>query len=117
MKDDANTGFKGQLVGPIEESEMQFGPFEETNFCRLEKCEQYLKLQKNMPMTEFVFYNEEKNRLISLEAKKSAPNPNSEKMEHPREKFQEYIQGICRKFENSIDLYSSIALAGRVLQD
>lgn len=45
-----------------------------------------------------------------MEAKKSAPNPNSDKVENPTKVFQDYIYEICEKFINSLDLFFHMVL-------
>lgn len=94
----------------VEESGMCFGPFSEQSFFHIERCEQYQKIQQNMPISEFIIYQETKGNLISLEAKTTAPNPASKNVENPKEVFQQYIHEIQKKFENSLDLYLNMAL-------
>lgn len=94
----------------ITESEMKFGPFDESVLFHIEKSDQYISIQKGMHITEFIFYDEEKNRIVSLEAKKTAPNPHSGKIVNPQTNFANYINEIKEKFENSLDLYSRVAL-------
>lgn len=98
----------------VNESDMVFGPFSAETFIRIESIPQYVKIQDKMHMSEFIQYDSEKKRLISLEAKKSAPNPGSEQVENPREKFEEYIHDIKEKFLNSLDLYVNMALKKEV---
>ena len=98
----------------VTESEMKFGPLEETCFLHIEKNPYYGKIQKGMRICEFIYYDVQKENLISLEAKKTAPNPKSEQVENPKEKFREYIHQIREKFENSLDLYLHMALQKEV---
>lgn len=102
------------MVKYVVESEMKFGPFEENMLLPVEKIPQYQAIQQGMHMSEFIFYDSEKKHLISLEAKKSAPNPNSDKAENPAEVFLEYINTIREKFENSLDLYANLALKNEI---
>ena len=96
----------------IEESGMKFGPFPAETVFHIEKSPQYTVMQHGMRITEFIYFNKEKLQLISLEAKKTAPNPNSisEQVDNPKEVFQKYISDIREKFENSLDLYTNLAL-------
>jgi hypothetical protein len=98
----------------VMESGMKFGPFPAESLIRIEKVPQYTKIQQGMHISEFIYYDQEKKRLISLEAKTSAPNPRSEYVENPKEKFQEYINDIREKWENSLDLYVNMALKKEV---
>lgn len=61
----------------IEESGMKFGPFPETALIRIETIFQYRSIQQGLHISEFIYFDKEKQRLISLEAKTTAPNPNS----------------------------------------
>ncbi|MBQ7432232.1 MAG: hypothetical protein IJV50_01990, partial [Lachnospiraceae bacterium] len=70
-----------------------------------EKNPHYMKIQNGMRICEFIYYDVQKGNIISVEAKKTAPNPKSEQVENSKEKFQEYISQIREKFENSLDLY------------
>ncbi len=92
------------------ESGMKFGPFPADTVIKMEKIPQYLYIQQNMIMSEFIFYEREKHRLVSIEAKTTAPNPESKTSTNPAERFKEYIIDIREKFENSLDLYVNMAL-------
>lgn len=94
----------------IIESGMNFGPFPENALFQIEKSPQYNSIQQGMHITEFIYYDEKKQRLISLEAKTTAPNPNSDKVENSKAIFHQYISDIREKFENSLDLYINLAL-------
>ena len=94
----------------VTESNMKFGPFAEDAFIPIESSPQYEAVKQGMHITEFVYYDKEKKRLVALEAKTTAPNPNSDIVENPKEKFREYIKDIREKFENSLDLYVNMAL-------
>lgn len=96
------------------ESGMRFGPFPSDALIEMEEIPQYKTIQQGMHMSEFIYYEEEKKRLISVEAKTTAPNPDSEAVENPKERFREYINDIREKFENSLDLYVNLALKGEV---
>lgn len=94
----------------ITESGMKFGPFPPEALIRIESIPQYRKIQQGMHISEFIYYDKEKQRLISLEEKTTAPNPNSNAVDNPKEHFQKYIRDIREKFENSLDLYLNLAL-------
>lgn len=93
----------------IQESDMIFRFPEEVLF-HIEESEAYKNAKHNMHMSEFIYYKEENQCIISLEAKKSAPNPNSEKVENPTKVFHDYIYEICEKFINSLDLFFHMVL-------
>lgn len=101
----------------VRESGMRFGPFPSDALIRIEKIPEYTAIQQGMHISEFVYYNRQKQKLISLEAKTSAPNPNSETAESPKENFRKFINEIREKFENSLDLYLSMALKKNVPGD
>lgn len=101
----------------VEESGMCFGPFPSEALIRIEKIPDYTAIQKGMHISEFVYYDKQKQKLISLEAKTSAPNPNSEKTENPKENFRGFIYEMREKFENSLDLYLNMALKKNVPGD
>jgi hypothetical protein len=98
----------------VVESGMKFGPFCSESLLQIEKVPQYTEIQHGMHISEFIYYDKDKNRIISLEAKTTAPNPNSQNVEDPKAKFQEYINDIKEKFENSLDLYVNMALKKEV---
>ena len=98
----------------VVESGMKFGPFSPEAYIHIETCPQYVNIQKGMHISEFIYYDKDKRRIIAIEAKTSAPNPNSEKVEKPKEKFQKYINEITEKFENTLDLYVNMALKKEV---
>jgi len=87
----------------IEESGMKFGPFEEENIFYIERSNIYKQLQHGVQMAEFLLFRPEKKDLIILEAKTTAPNPNSSNMENEnqiddrRKRFEEYITEIHEK--------------------
>lgn len=96
------------------ESGMKFGPFSSEAYIHIETCPQYINIQNGMHISEFIYYDKDKKRIIAIEAKTSAPNPNSEKVENPKEVFQKFINEIKEKFENSLDLYVNMALKKEV---
>lgn len=99
------------MIKEIHESDMIFRFPEEVLF-HIEQSEAYKHTQDHMRMSELIYYKkEEENQcIISLEAKKTAPNPNSEKVKNPKKKFQDYISEICEKFLNSLDLFFHMVL-------
>lgn len=101
----------------ITESGMKFGPFQKEAIIHIESSLQYVAIKQGMHITEFIYYEKEKKRLVALEAKTTAPNPDSDIVENPKEKFQEYIKDIREKFENSLDLYVNMALKDEVPGD
>lgn len=96
------------------ESGMKFGPFSTEAYIHIETCPQYIKIQEGMHISEFIYYDKDKRRIIAIEAKTSAPNPNSERVENPKENFQKFINEIKEKFENTLDLYINMALKKEV---
>lgn len=67
----------------VVESGMKFGPFSPEAYIHIKTCPQYINMQKGMHISEFIYYDKDKRRIIVIEAKTSAPNPNSEKVENP----------------------------------
>ena len=98
----------------ITESDMEFGPFQEDKLIHIEKISQYTSIQQGMRITELIYFDSDKARLVSLEAKTTAPNPYSKETENPQEKFQDYVTEIREKFENSLDIYVNMALKNEV---
>lgn len=96
------------------ESGMKFGPFLPDALIRIEKCPQYIQIQQGMRISELIYYDQSKKKIISLEAKTTAPNPKSKKTENPQEVFLNYISEIREKFENSLDLYLSMVMKKEV---
>ena len=96
----------------VEESEMKFGPFDEEVVFHIEKCEQYLRINENMKMVEMLLLRNNNKLLLSIEAKKSAPNPTSKNRSNPQERFDEFIDEIHEKFVNSLDLILNLFLTG-----
>lgn len=99
------------------ESGMKFGPFSQDAYIHIEKSPQYVSIQNGMHISEFLYYDKNKKRIICIEAKTTAPNPNSKMTENPKEIFRNYISEIKEKFENSLDLYVNMALKKEVPKD
>ncbi len=100
----------------IAESGMNFGPYEKTNFFHIEKSNTYKKIHNEVRMAEFLLLRPERNEIIIIEAKTSAPNPHS----HPgeggkqhvlrKERFADYVTEIYEKLLNAMTLSVSLYL-------
>lgn len=92
----------------IDESGMQFGPFECKNLLPIETCASYKKIQNGIPIAEFMLSrptDRNPNAIWVVEAKKSVSHPTN------KEDFRANIQDICKKFTNSVHLFLSGLLA------
>lgn len=90
----------------IEESGMAFGDFKEDHLFYIEKSNQYQNINdKAVSSVEFVLYREYGNKLMFIEAKKSAPNPESS-----HENFEKFVNEISKKFIDSFLLYERVIL-------
>lgn len=98
----------------IVESEMKFGPYEAEKLIHIEVHPEYVKVQQGMHISEFLYHDDSKKRIVMIEAKTSAPNPNSKDRENPKERFVEFVSEIREKFENTLDLYLNMALKDNV---
>lgn len=89
----------------IQESEMNFGRFNEENLFHIEESKIYKSLGSGIKTVEFILkYNE--NSIIFLEAKKSCPNAESRYDSKEKErKFEEYYSSITEKFIASLQIY------------
>ena len=100
----------------IEESGMKFGPFKDENIFHIERSDIYKQLQHGLQMAEFLLFRPEKKDLLILEAKTSAPNPNSCNMENEKQiddrqkRFEEYITEIHEKLLNALTLAINLYL-------
>ena len=95
----------------ISESGMQFGEYNSSNIFQIETSEQYVSKLKpsGIKISEFVLLRDK--NLFILEAKTSCPNYNSYHDSTEKEaKYNEYINSICCKFRNSLNLYINIIL-------
>lgn len=94
----------------IPESEMNFGPFEETALFQIEKSKIYKDLGTGVKTVEFILRYAE-DSIIFLEAKKSCPNAaNQNESEKKKEKFEEYYTSITEKFIDSLQIYLTVIL-------
>jgi hypothetical protein len=127
---------------PITESGLTFGSFPEGHCFYIEKSQAYQNIGSAVKMVEFLLLRPHatanKTAIWMIEAKKTAPNPNSqgkleERMNEVKEKlnsnldysdaqiedicvnltphpFDVYIEEICDKFVNALTLFVSIYL-------
>lgn len=86
----------------IDESEMRFGPFDKDEVFYIEKNPEYISISDGLKIAEYISIDGDKNQIRVVEAKKSAPNPNSN--ERP-DRFKEYIGEIEQKLCNAFDLF------------
>lgn len=95
----------------IQESGMNFGPFDSDQLFHIEACDLYQKTMRpnGVAVTEFAVLT--KGKLLFIEAKTSTPNyKECNKSQEKREKYDEYVTSIATKFRDSIDIYASILL-------
>ena len=86
----------------ITESDMQFGPFAESDILQIETCNSYQKIQQGVAIAEFVLSRPTSKSpcmLWVVEAKSSSPRPSTQPA------FDEFIHDICEKFINSMHLF------------
>lgn len=93
----------------IKESNMVFGPFEESHFFYLEQSKLYKSVGENVKTVEFL-YSRDFSAVSFVEAKSSSPRQAA----HPQagDALDEYITDVTNKFLHSFSLYCS-ALMGR----
>lgn len=96
----------------ISESEVNFGPFLPQNLFYLEKSDVYRRLGEGFSTVEFMCIDTKKNCLF-IEAKSSSPSPNKE----DKTDFDEFIDDIATKFQDSYQLFLSSILGRRVSSD
>ena len=86
------------------ESKMDFSPlFIGDNSIYIEKSQFRLKQCKGVRTVEFITVHA-KNKLIFIEAKETAPNPNNPKS---KERIVEYYQILSEKIQQSLDMFVS----------
>jgi len=68
---------------------MNFGPYEKTNIFHIEKSNTYKKIHNGVRMAEFLLLPPERNEILIIEAKTSAPNPHSPGGMFNRKRIQE----------------------------
>ena len=98
----------------INESGMQFGPFDDGNILPIETCKSYKKIKKNVPIVEFMLSRpsgKSPNAIWAIEAKTTMSNPGS------KADFKTNIQDICIKFINSVHLFLSGLTQRNVLME
>ena len=94
----------------IPESEMNFGPFDQSVLFQIEKSKIYKALGTGIKTVEFILrYGEES--IVFLEAKKSCPNRENRYTSHEKEvKFEEYYASITEKFTASLQIFIATIL-------
>lgn len=99
----------------IQESEMNFGPFDENDVCQIEKSMLYENIKDNVQISEFIL--KQNKKLIFIEAKSSSPKQlkvpveinkanKIEIVEYP----SPYIVEIYNKLNNALNLLLSANL-------
>lgn len=90
---DAGNAASPEMVS-IEESGMTFGPFPATHLFHVESSGVYRKIQKDVRMVEFLWFEEAKSRIWAVEAKSSSPKPGNEFRQLTKEAKLEWIDGL-----------------------
>ena len=94
----------------IQESEMNFGKFDEADLFHIENSKIYKELGSGIKKVEFILKYDE-DSIIFLEAKKSCPNiENRYESEEKEQKFEEYYSDITGKFMDSLQIYLAALL-------
>lgn len=96
----------------ILESGVNFGPFSDENLFYIEKSDAYIDLGQGFSTVEFICVDS-KGKYIFIEAKSSSPNPESK----DNTNFDEFIDEITTKFQDSFQLFLSIVLGRRASSD
>ena len=97
-------------VKTIQESEMNFGKFDEADLFHIENSKIYKELGSGIKTVEFILKYDE-DSIIFLEAKKSCPNiENRYESEEKEQKFEEYYSDITGKFMDSLQIYLAALL-------
>lgn len=89
----------------IQESGMNFGPFDDSRVFHIEKSMLYQEIGNGVRTVEFLL-TAEPGSLLFLEAKSSSPRPDTDNSEN----FNTFIQEISEKFIHSFELYYSAIL-------
>ena len=95
----------------INESNMQFGEYDEETVFHIEKSNQYKNglMSNGVKCCEFIL--KKADTLYFIEAKSSCPNQiTAESTEEKRKKYNEYIVDITDKMRHSLALYANILL-------
>lgn len=83
----------------ITESGMEFGPYPEEDFFRIETSKTYEKVGDNIKIAEFLLIRDRnKPKVWIVEAKSSAPNPTN------KQDFDKFIEEIRDKLNNTLTL-------------
>ena len=88
----------------VEESGMDFGPFDENYLYEIEHSDLHRAIGKGIKIAEFVFYEDSSKCFSIIEAKSSSPRPES------GENFSKYIHEIEEKLTNAFLLLNSAIL-------
>ncbi|MFP4652796.1 MAG: hypothetical protein ACLFM4_10285 [Phormidium sp.] len=93
----------------IDESNMRFGPFLESDCFPIEKSQTYQEIRQGVKIAEFALirHSESDSNPVSLwivEAKSSSPRPNTQP------NFRDFIEEIQVKLTNTLSLTLAIAL-------
>ncbi len=91
----------------VEESGVRFGPFAPENFFHMEKSDAYRKLGPGFSTVEFLIVDS-RRKFVFVEAKSSAPNPETGEASG----FDEFIEEIAVKFQDSYQLFLA-SVSGR----
>ena len=95
----------------INESDMNFGPYDKNDLFQIEKSNVYTKdlAEKRVSVTEFILLRDQK--LLFVEAKKTTPNfENCDDSQEKLNKYQDYVNSIRDKFVHSVSTYMSMRL-------
>jgi len=91
----------------IQESGIIFGDYDENDVYPIEKSKKYSEIKsKGVSSVEFVLHWKNK-KILFVEAKNSAPNPNNPDNE---QRFEEFLQEINIKFEDSFEIFERVWL-------
>lgn len=94
----------------IQESKMNFGPFDEKNLFHIEESQIYKELGDGIKTVEFIVKNG-RDDIVFLEAKESCPNvSNRYESEEKEKKFEEYYISITDKFVESLQIFLSVLM-------
>ncbi|MCT7984686.1 hypothetical protein NG796_15415 [Laspinema sp. A4] len=86
-------------LDPIIESGMIFGPYPEGHCFYIEHSQTYQAIQSDVKMAEFLLLRDSTRSLVWIvEAKSSSPRPETQP------NFDEFIQEICEKLTNALNL-------------
>lgn len=95
----------------IQESDMQFGEYSESQVLQIEKSEQYTRKLGNQGVRCCEFVLLRSNRLMFIEAKRSHPDPVSDATTaEKKEQYHKDVKAIAEKMRHSLELYASILL-------